>query len=105
MYDKVCLHCKSTLSDFYSTGMLGCPECYKAFSPEIELALKKIQGRVFHDGKKPKTSKLEKELISEYQRLIHEKEQASLDGRFSDMRRISEEILSLSEELRRRGII
>lgn len=105
MYEKVCLYCKTTLSDFYQTGMLGCSECYKAFEPEIELALKKIQGRTFHAGKTPKTSKLEKELFNEYQRLIKEKEQASLDGRFSDMRQISEEILALSEELKRRGII
>jgi protein arginine kinase activator len=104
MYDKYCRNCKTTLSSFYATGMLGCPECYKAFETEIELALKKIQGRTFHAGKTPKISKLDRELLTEYERLIEEKEIASLEGRISDMHNISEDIRALAEELKKRGL-
>ena len=69
MYDKYCKTCKTSLNSFYATGMLGCPNCYKAFGLEIELALKKIQGRTFHAGKTPSVSKLDRELISEYESL------------------------------------
>ena len=105
MYDKYCKNCKTSLSEFYDTGMLGCPECYKAFKLEIELTLKKIQGRTFHVGKTPNVTKLDKELLAEYRNLIAEKEQAVLDGRFTDVRNLSESIMSLASELKKRGIL
>ena len=104
MYDKYCKTCKTSLNSFYATGMLGCPHCYKAFGLEIELALKKIQGRTFHAGKTPSVSKLDRELISEYERLLKEKELAGLEGRFSDMITLTEDINALKEELVRRGL-
>ena len=105
MYDKYCAKCKTSLSEFYNTGMLGCPNCYNAFEREIIVALQKVQGRTFHVGKIPKISEADKQLISQYKTLIKDKEQASLDGRFSDMRRLSEEIVLLGEELKRRGLL
>lgn len=104
MYDKYCKTCKTTLSSFYATGMLGCPNCYKAFEAEVEIALKKIQGRTTHVGKKPSLSKLDRDLLLEYQSLLKEKERAGLEGRFSDMRQLSEDILALKEELQKRGL-
>ena len=104
MYDKVCKRCGTRLTDFYHTGMLGCSECYGAFEKEIETALRKVQGRTFHVGKTPRLTALDKELLSEYQRLITMKEQATIDGRFSDIRELSEQILDLLEELKNRGL-
>ncbi len=104
MYEKYCPNCKTTLSSFYNTGMLGCPECYKAFENEIEIATKKIQGRTVHVGKKPTASELERELILEYELLLKEKQLANIEGRFADMLRISEELMELKEELKRRGL-
>lgn len=105
MYDKVCKSCGTYLSTFYSTGMLGCPNCYKAFEKEITSTLYRVQGGTYHAGKRPSVSSLEKELLSEYKRLIKEKERATIEGRFSDIRELAEQILSLSEELKRRGIL
>lgn len=105
MYDKVCRRCKTTLSSFFATGMLGCPECYKEFEREIIPALKKIQGRTFHAGKTPKTSAIDRELLSEYERLLKEKEQATIEGRFDDMRTLTFEINQLIAELKDRGLI
>ncbi len=104
MYDKYCKKCKTTLSSFYATSMLGCPECYKAFESEIDFALKKIQGRTFHAGKTPKVSKLDRELLLEYERLLDEKQKAGLEGRFTDMHKIAEELSELNEELKKRGL-
>lgn len=105
MYDKMCPACGKRLSEFYATGMLGCPECYYAFEKEVLLALKRIQGKQFHVGKTPEGTALDKELLDEYQRLIKEKERAGLEGRFKDMCDLSEDLLSLKEELKKRGLI
>ena len=104
MYDKICKNCGTRLSAFYHTSMLGCPECYKAFEEEIISALKKIQGRTFHAGKTPKLSKLDKELLLEYDRLVAEKERATIEGRFFDIKGLSEQILDLLAELKSRGL-
>jgi protein arginine kinase activator len=105
MFVKICPDCGTRLDDFYNTGMLGCPTCYKAFNAEIKLALKKIQGRDFHAGKTLGGTKLDKELLDEFKRLLKEKEDATINGRFPEIKRLTEEILELKEELKRRGII
>lgn len=105
MYDKVCKGCGTRFSTFYNTGMLGCPECYKYFELELASALKKIQGATFHTGKEPRLNGLEKELLDEYRRLLSEKETAGLEGRFSDMAKLSDMISELAEELKRRRLI
>ncbi len=105
MYDKVCPTCNTLLSQFYNTGMLGCPDCYKAFEKEIIIALKKVQGRTGHVGKTPYGAELDKRLLADYQALIKAKERAGLEGRFADMKELSEEILALAEELKERGLI
>ena len=105
MLIKICPECETRLDDFYRTGMLGCPNCYKAFKPEIKLALKKIQGRDFHVGKTLGGTRLDKQLLDEYKMLLAEKEQAILSGDFSLGNRLNEDILKLQEELKERGII
>ena len=105
MYDKVCKECGTYLSDYYRTGMLGCPHCYKAFRAEIEKTLVKIQKSVKHEGKIPSLSSVDKELYSEYKKLLAEKEAAVMESRFSDVKEISDELLELKTELERRGLI
>ena len=105
MYDKVCKKCGTYLSDYYRTGMLGCPHCYAAFRQEIIRSLGKIQKSVHHEGKIPSLNSVDKELYSEYRRLLAEKETAVLESRFSDVKRISDELMDLKSELERRGLI
>ena len=105
MYDKVCRKCGTYLSDYYKTGMLGCPHCYDAFRSEITKSLYKIQKRAKHEGKIPSLCSVDKELYAEYKRLLAEKEAAVLDGRFSDVKKISDDLLDLKTELERRGLI
>ena len=105
MYDKICKSCGTRLSEFYETGMLGCPDCYNAFRTEIISALKKVQGATTHIGKSPSFGGVDKELIAEYHHLIAEKERAGLEGRFSDMAKINSLIIELSDELKNRGLL
>ncbi len=105
MYEKYCEHCKTTLSDFYRTGMLGCPYCYRAFAKELPAVLIKLQGTDRHVGKRPKIAGLDKELLSEYARLKEEKEQAGLDRDFTRMAELSHDIFALKSELERRGLL
>jgi protein arginine kinase activator len=105
MYDKICSTCGTHLSHFIKTGMLGCPDCYKFFEKEVLSALKNIQGRTFHVGKKPKIDSVEKELLRDYQHYLAEKEKAGLEGRFSDMAKINKYLNDITEELKRRGIL
>ena len=105
MYDKVCRNCGTYLSDYYRTGMLGCTHCYTAFRTEIVKTLGKIQKSTKHEGKIPTLNSVDKELYAEYKRLLAEKEAAVLESRFSDVKKISDELLDLKTELERRGLI
>ena len=105
MYEKICSNCGQKLSDFANTGMLGCPKCYKEFEREITSVCKKIHGRTLHVGKSPKFIGVDKELLEEYKKLTIEREKAGIDGDFSKMAILSEQILDLKEELKNRGIM
>ena len=105
MYDRLCRTCGRSLTEFYNTGMLGCPDCYKSFGQEINVALKKIQGAYSHAGKPPRINGVDKELLREYERLLIEKEKAGLVGNFQRVAEISEEINELKLELKARGLL
>ena len=105
MYEKLCRTCGRSLSEFYNTGMLGCPDCYKTFGGEINVALKKIQGAYSHVGKTPRINGVDKELLREYERLLLEKEKAGLIGDFQNVAKISDEINELKLELKARGLL
>ena len=106
MIDKVCNSCGLALSEFYKSGMLGCEHCYKAFEKELEKTLYKIQGKTFHTGKTPyNLTAIDKQMLAEYKWLLSEKEKATIEGRFSDIRTLSEQIIEISNELKNRGIL
>ena len=105
MYEKICKTCGASLSEFYRTCMLGCPECYNSFQKEITVAVKKVHGKVYHTGKTTKIDRFDKELINEYSRVLKEKEQAVIDGRFDEVKELSERCADLYEELKIRGLL
>ncbi len=105
MYDKVCPKCGTHLISYYETGYLGCPYCYKAFKKEITATIEKIQGSNFHVGKSPSVFGEDKKLLINYRNLIKQRENAGLENDFSSLAELSEEISSLYEELKRRGLL
>ena len=59
-----------------------------------------------HTGKTPyNLSKEDRELLEEYKKLIFEKELATIEGRFTDIRKLAEQIVRLSSELKNRGLL
>lgn len=105
MYDRVCKYCGKSLSEFYSTGMLGCTHCYEYFLPAIEEYIARTQADNKHVGKTPKISSVDRDLLNKYNILNKEKEKAGLEGRFNDMAKISKEIFLLKDQLIKRGLI
>lgn len=51
--EKGCPSCGATLNDFKRTGKVGCPECYHAFSGELNGTVRSIHGNVKHVGRSP----------------------------------------------------
>lgn len=102
--EKTCKTCGKTLSDFYKTGLLGCPDCYVVFFNELKPVLKKLHGVTVHKGKRPLGTGLDHELLAEYRRLIEEKEKAMIEARFADAVEIGNDLNSLAEELNKRGL-
>ena len=50
-----CPECGTTYTEFRQSGLLGCPECYKAFEPQLGPLLERAhEGATHHVGKLPK---------------------------------------------------
>lgn len=105
MQEKVCPKCSHALSEFYRTGMLGCPYCYKAFATELVAVLNRTQGATEHTGKSPAIDSVAKELIFEYGRLKLAKEKALIEKNFSKSVEIEKEIKEIEYELKKRGLL
>ena len=49
-----CATCRYTIKQLQQSGKLGCPHCYQAFAPHIQLTLRRSQGGALsHSGKRP----------------------------------------------------
>ena len=57
-FEKNCPCCNSTFANIAETGKVGCAECYKTFSDELLVYLKRIHGSVKHSGKNPGSKEL-----------------------------------------------
>lgn len=64
-----CAVCGMTYDQFKSTGKLGCAECYRTFTHEMEALLKNVQGSIRHEGKFPRRSGVELRQKHEAERL------------------------------------
>lgn len=53
---RSCPRCGQTYAEFARTGLVGCPECYDAFSAELEPVIRRIHGKSRHEGKVPRRS-------------------------------------------------
>ena len=49
----VCPGCHLSYGEFIKNSAFGCAECYNVFGPLLDESIKKIQGSVNHQGKKP----------------------------------------------------
>ena len=96
--DVSCPVCKTTLREFRSSGLLGCPNCYEAFREEISSVVKRIAPNETHkpDSIKSSTKKLSKqEKISQ---LRAQMSQAVKEERYEDAAKIKKQITKLEAE-------
>ena len=49
----ICPQCGLMFADIVKSGKLGCVECYKTFTAELDPSLRKLQGHTRHIGKIP----------------------------------------------------
>ncbi len=49
--EKTCPLCHATFRSFSKDGKVGCPECYRTFSRELESTIRSIHGNVRHIGR------------------------------------------------------
>ena len=94
--DIVCPVCKTSLKQFKTSGLLGCSNCYDAFSKEISQIVGKIAPNAEHKQEslssikqksKPKTDK-----IAELKLLL---QQAVKEERYEDAGKIKKQIQKL----------
>ncbi len=88
-----CPECGFSLNDYFSTGYLGCPGCYAAFSQALAPSVRKIQKDSRHTGKVPKTSLSPEE--KEYGELLKAREEAVKREDFVKAAEINEKMKKL----------
>lgn len=88
---RVCSSCGTRLSDFNSSGYLGCPSCYKEFSEYLQPVIKRVQGSLKHTGKTPQDSS-EYSSQREFMRLDSELKRAVDEERYEDAAAIRDKL-------------
>lgn len=95
-----CAHCGYTFHQFQHTSMLGCAECYNAFSPQMEIILRRAQGgTVQHAGKTPARTGTTFKQRRVIEGLRVDLDRAVKEQRFEDAARLRDEIRALEKEL------
>lgn len=83
--EKTCPRCGMKLGEFRKTGLLGCAGCYCAFREEILPTVRRVQGRIRHEGKAPPEGAGQNYSLMLEQALLKENiERALREGRFSE---------------------
>ena len=100
--DVVCPVCKTSLREFKSSGVLGCPNCYDAFRDEVSRILKRIAPFENHkqdlikQTKEPAKQKMSKE--DKIANLRKEMSLAVKEERYEDAAKIKKQISKLESE-------
>lgn len=96
------LHCKNcglTFSDFKTTGLLGCGECYRYFETGLEPLFKKIHGGSAHTGKVPRRTGGKVRIRKEVQDLRTQLQQAVQREDYEQAASLRDKIRQLEKEL------
>jgi protein arginine kinase activator len=88
-----CRACGTDLQTIYSSLFVGCPQCYKEFSGNIDVLIKNIQPSCRHVGSSPSSNSEE-----EIERLISLAQKATNEGRLDDALAIKKRIKELKGE-------
>ena len=97
--ERMCPRCKTSLSEFYRTNIVGCANCYKFFENEIRDALLKKQGAMNHVGKVSTKHVSKVKLKEQIAKLEEEKNIAAKDEDFMRAEILKNQIEKLKGEL------
>ena len=97
--ERVCSRCKTSLSDFFRTGFLGCVKCYQVFEDEIRQTLLKKQGAMNHTGKVSGKHISKVKIKEQIEKLEEEKNMAAKDEDFMRAEILKNQIEKLKGEL------
>jgi protein arginine kinase activator len=91
----VCAGCGLTYARFRETGRLGCDRCYETFSEELTPMLRRIQGSIRHQGKRPRREGAAYEQGARLRRLSEELERAVGDEDYERAAEIRDRIRAM----------
>ncbi len=92
---KTCSSCGSTLADLQKLGKVGCGECYKTFSEELDGTIRSIHGNAKHIGRAPAKSKAKHAKENELKTLKKELKNAIANEEFEQAAILRDKIKSL----------
>ena len=93
--DVTCPVCKITLKQFKTNGLLGCANCYDAFSKEISKIVSKIAPHAEHKQETIKQTKTKQTSVDKIAELKAELAQAVKEERYEDAGKIKKQIQKL----------
>jgi protein arginine kinase activator len=97
--DKKCPTCGFSQADFKKAGRFGCPECYNAFSTNLDALLRSMHRDVRHVGKTPKSFKQTAGVAEKLKRLEARMEKAIDKEDFETAAELRDEIGELKTQL------
>ena len=93
--DIICPVCKTTLKQFKTSGLLGCANCYDAFSKEIAKIVGKIAPNTEHKQESIKPAKTKQSAEDKIAELRTELAIAVKEERYEDAGKIKKQIQKL----------
>lgn len=90
---ETCPVCGATAEEFRRTGLLGCPECYRAFRGEVLAIVGRTQRLSGHVGKIPNVKEGKYAFILEQQLLKDNIERAMREGRYAEAEKLKKRLL------------
>lgn len=91
-----CRTCGLTISDFRSTGVLGCPGCYDAFEKQLSPLIERAHaGAISHIGKVPRRGGGAHDVQLLRQRLVRELDEAVAAEQYERAAELRDRLLTL----------
>ncbi len=92
-----CPTCGWTQEEYMRTGLMGCADCYRAFLPLTLRETLRLQGKLIHEGARPRRANYK--LIARRERLKQQVEELLNARDYAAAKRLSEEIVRLNREI------
>lgn len=94
-----CPSCGLDFSQYRTSSMLGCPDCYDAFGPELEADLRRYHRATSHAAGAPGTEEANREMEDTLSELRRELKIAVDEERYQDAARLRDEISRTEQRL------